>query len=492
MAFKPHPPSAPLLVGYDPHTEIGEEHLARFIDAVVESAPCPEAPSGPGQPGYHPKMLAKISMYAYTTGVHSSRRIEQNCNGHLAYMYLARDDRPCYRTICDARTDFKAYFEQIWLHLLVLGSANGIKTLGRISIDSTKFKADCSEDLIIDAKEYDAVLARLREHLDLAQQTDAREDEEGQSVRTSIGVSVRRLQMRAIVRSVGEPAAEGEITPRMRARIESGIQTLEQAKEDGRNHVSLSDPDARMMPIGAGRRIAMGHMFEVAADGGLLVAGGSCNAGGDTGRLMPLLDEAQKNDPVPVTSVSADSGYFEGGTIAKLLATDLDVVIPDATTAGAMRRPEPEPKDKIEFTKIEGRNAYICPEGNVLTYKDGWDSGGQRFTQYKTKNICTDCPLADRCLSKPTNKYRYINIQQYGAELKDYLAGFKDPEIRKAYYARGPAIETIFAVLRTTMQFSRWTVRGDKKVASEASLLKVSFQARKIHTQMRGRRLITA
>ena len=88
--------------------------------------------------------------------------------------------------------------------------------------------------------------------------------------------------------------------------------------------------------------------------------------------------------------------------------------------------------------------------------------------------------------------YRYINIQQYGAELKDYLAGFKDPEIRKAYYARGPAIETIFAVLRTTMQFSRWTVRGDKKVASEASLLKVSFQARKIHTQMRGRRLITA
>ena len=41
-------------------------------------------------------MLAKVSLYAYATNVHSSRRIEQNCHEHLAYMYLARDDRPSY------------------------------------------------------------------------------------------------------------------------------------------------------------------------------------------------------------------------------------------------------------------------------------------------------------------------------------------------------------------------------------------------------------
>jgi hypothetical protein len=402
-------------------------------------------------------------------------------------MFLARDDRPSYHVISSARTEFKTYFESIWLHLLANASANGISAVGRIAIDSTKFRADCSEDLVIEAEDYDALIARLNEHLDKARQIDAQEDEEGQRVKTDTGVPARQLQMRAIVRSVGKTLADGDLSERMVVRVTESIETLTKAKEEQLKHVSLSDPEARMMPIGARKHCGMGHMFEVATDAGLIVAGGSCNSASDTGHLLPLLEEAQRNDPVPVSHVVADSGYFEGGNIVELYTGGLDVVVPDATTAGAMRRAVPEtPAPKIEFTKIEGRNAYGCPGGNILTLKQHWESGGQTFSQYKAKALCTGCPFANQCLSKPTNKHRYITVQQYGAQVREYLAQFDNPEMREAYYARGPAVETTFGVITTTMNFHRWSVRGSQKVASETELLKVSYQARKIHKALEG------
>jgi transposase len=486
MGYKAHPPSGPLLIGYDPEAELGEDHLARFIDAVVDAAPCPEAPTGPGQPGFHPRMLAKVSMYAYASGVHSSRRIEQNCHEHLAYMFLTREDRPCYHTISTARVEFKEYFESIWLHLLGSAAINGVTLLGRIAIDSTKFKANCSGDLIIEAEDYEAVMARLREHLEQAQKTDAREDAEGQSVKTQTGVSCKRLQMRVIIRNVGKPMPEGDTSARMVRHMGQALETLAHAKENGLKHVSLSDPDARMMPIGSSKAVGIGHMFEVAVDAGLVVAGGSCNSPTDTGHLKPLLEEARKHDPVPITGVTADSGYYQGGTVAELLDTGLDVVVPDSTTAGAMRRAEPT-EDPIEFTKIEGRDAYGCPNGNVLVLKERWERGGQKFSQYKAKNPCAGCPLAERCLSKPDTKYRHVTIQERGLQLREYLDGFKKPDVRQKYLARGPAVETVFGLLRTTMSFNRWTVRGEKRVASEAELLKASYQARKIHKSLGGK-----
>ena len=96
-------------------------------------------------------------------------------------------------------------------------------------------------------------------------------------------------------------------------------------------------------------------------------------------------------------------------------------MIPDSTTAGAMRRPELiDPPEKIEFTKIENRNAYMCPQGNVLTYTKRDFTGGQSLNQYKTVSVCMGCQLSDRCLTKSTNKHRYLNVQEYVSELRDF------------------------------------------------------------------------
>lgn len=468
-------------MGYDPDSALAEDHLARLVDRVVDNTARPAERSSLGQSAYDPRMLVKLLMFAYATGTFSSRRIAQNCGEHLAYLFLSRGERPCFRTICSARTDYAAYLNEVWLALLGTASAEGMSAAGKIAVDATRFKANASGELVVSKKDYEEVLLRLNEVLAQARDVDAKEDAESVAAPTSTGVNVSRITIRTVVRSVGEEVPTGTVTPRTARRLEECLATVRGAKAEGRKQVSLTDPDARMMPIGSQKRVSMGHALEVVSDSGLLVAGGSTNESSDTGRLVPLVEEARKHDPAVVTQVTADSGYFEANDVVALQDSGLDVVVPDSVTACKMRRKEPPGQaSKIVFERIEGQNAYRCPEGRILDRVGKPSADGA--AKYRARKDCTGCPLAGSCLEKPTVKRRTLWIRAHSDRIVPYLAGFAEPVVRAAYYARGPTVETVFAFLRRIVGFVRWSVRGASKVAAEAELLKCTYQVRKLHS----------
>src|SRR3989304_1038917 len=74
-------PPAPMLVGYDPCRDLPPDHLARLVEEVVEEAlgPAPYRAPGPGQPAYSPRLCMKVIVYAYATGVRSSRAAWSGC-----------------------------------------------------------------------------------------------------------------------------------------------------------------------------------------------------------------------------------------------------------------------------------------------------------------------------------------------------------------------------------------------------------------------------
>lgn len=487
MAFKPHPPTSPCLIGYDPDSAITSDHLARLIDRVVDATPRPSAVSRFGQRAYDPRMLAKLLLFAYATGTFSSRRIEQNCSEHLAYLFLSRGERPCFRTICSARTQFKDYLERIWLTLLATAASEGMRFAGKIAVDASRFKANASGDLVVEQKDYEAMRVRLEELLSQACEVDALEASEGLASRTSTGVEASRVTVRQVVRSLGDEVPKGEITPRTKGRLRECLSALSEAESEGLKHVSLSDPDARMMPIGSQKRVSMGHALEVAADSGFLVAGASTNAASDTGRLPALVEEARLHDPTEVSAVTADSGYFDASDVVDLQDSGLEVLVPDATTAGRMRRGFPDASQTVTFEKVEGRNAYRCSAGRILDRlgKPSADGG----TRYRARQNCTDCPLSGSCLKDPKAKRRTISIRAHSDRISRYLSSFADALVRAAYYARGPAVETVFAYLRRIVGFVRWSVRGALKVAAEAELLKCTYQVRKLHNMLTKRQL---
>jgi hypothetical protein len=317
----------------------------------------------------------------------------------------------------------------------------GMSCLGRIAIDSSKFAANASSDSVVESKDFEKTLAAFEAILALVEEMDAREEKQDLPAPTATGVP--EMKMREVIRAIEQDKTDKiRVGERMVQRIEKGVETIKAAQAEGASHVSLTDPDARMMPIGSKKKEGMGHQLEVAVDAGNLMVAQTGNHASDGGRLLPLVELAQAADPVPITQVTADTGYYHGAQIIGLQEKGLEVIVPDKETARKLHgRPALE-KASLVFIPVEGRNAYRCPEGKLLKVEGHVTKHGQHFTKYKAETDCRDCPRAKECLSQPTAKRRNLLIGEFRDQLKTYIERFRDPEVRKAYDGRGPAVET--------------------------------------------------
>jgi hypothetical protein len=282
--------------------------------------------------------------------------------------------------------------------------------------------------------------------------------------------------------------ARRQITRKMAAHIEVAIQALTAAKAEGLKHVSLTDPDARMMTEGRLKRLQECHSFEAAVDQGLLVAAQACQEGADNKRLLPLVASAQRSEPDGVTAVDADSGYWRGDDVASLEKSGIDTCIPDGHTACDLHRSQPIGTTKGRmFSKVPllydaETDTYRCPQNNVLALKRIAKRNGATFREYLAKSPCMGCALAEKCLTQKNAKKRTHKVAVQSEEIAKILARFKQPEHRDRYNNRGAAIETVFGFIRSVLRINRWQVRGKDKVATEATLIGCAYQIRKIQS----------
>ena len=62
-------------------------------------------PAITGRPSYHPGVMLKIYIYGYLNRVHSSRRLERECQRNVEMMWLTGRLAPDFKTIADFRRD---------------------------------------------------------------------------------------------------------------------------------------------------------------------------------------------------------------------------------------------------------------------------------------------------------------------------------------------------------------------------------------------------
>ena len=83
-----------------------EGHLARFVaelvDEVLDLSPVLAGYTDKsGFPPYDPRLMLRLLIHGYTTGVRSSRAIERKCVDDGAFRYLAVGAGPDYRSSVD-------------------------------------------------------------------------------------------------------------------------------------------------------------------------------------------------------------------------------------------------------------------------------------------------------------------------------------------------------------------------------------------------------
>jgi transposase len=115
--FRPYAPAQDLLLQPSLREWLPEGHLSYFISDVIEELDLGafyERYEGDGRrkAPFEPRMMLKVLIYAYATGVFSSRKIAKKLEEDVAFRLLAADNFLQHRTLCDFRKHHLADFKE--------------------------------------------------------------------------------------------------------------------------------------------------------------------------------------------------------------------------------------------------------------------------------------------------------------------------------------------------------------------------------------------
>jgi transposase len=148
--YRPYAPDPLLLLPASLKEWLPEAHLASFVSNTVE-APNLRAfharyeGDGRRRQPFDPSMRVKVLVYAYASGVFSSRKVAGRLEEDVAFRVLGSGNFPAHRTIREFRQLHLAEFSALFVQIVQLAREAGLVKLGRIGIDGTKFEANASK-----------------------------------------------------------------------------------------------------------------------------------------------------------------------------------------------------------------------------------------------------------------------------------------------------------------------------------------------------------
>ncbi|SCS50760.1 IS1272 transposase [Staphylococcus caeli] len=86
--------------------------MSQYVNEIGETIPeseFDEFKHHRGATSYHPKMMLKVILYAYTQSVFSGRKIEKMLNDSIRMMWLSQNQTPSYKTQKEILQDRNSY-----------------------------------------------------------------------------------------------------------------------------------------------------------------------------------------------------------------------------------------------------------------------------------------------------------------------------------------------------------------------------------------------
>jgi transposase len=154
--FKEYTMGQMVLLPVDLEDEIEPNHLVRVVHAAIEKMDLRvlyEQYKGGGTSSYHPKMLLKVLIYAYTQQIYTSRKIAKALRENIYFMWLSGNSHPDFHTINRFRSEvMKESINEIFVAVLTLLSEGGYIKLEDYFVDGTKLEANASKYSFVWAK----------------------------------------------------------------------------------------------------------------------------------------------------------------------------------------------------------------------------------------------------------------------------------------------------------------------------------------------------
>jgi transposase len=496
-----------LCLPMDLEEDIPQNHLVRVVNAAVnrlDDAIFAAAYPGGGRDSYHPKMLTKIIVYAYTQRIYSSRQIAKAVRENIMFMWLAARQRPDFRTINRFRSErMKDVLERLFTAILgFLVEENYVK-LEHYFVDGTKIEANANKYTFVWGKAVVKHKARLEEkvktlfaHIEEAERQEEQEQQGRDLLELGEASTITSEKLEKAVQQLEEKLQEKpkdkplkkavrmvrkDLLPRLRA-YEHHQEVLGE-----RNSYSKTDPDATFMRMKEDHmrngQLKPGYNVQIGTENQFIVGYSLHQRPTDTRCLKPHLEKVKAALGKLPGTVIADAGYGGEENYAYLEESQIKAVVKYSTY-----HKEKSKKWKSDISKIdnwsydEANDIWQCPAGQTLTFryesKQQTESGYEiRLRHYRSVD-CTGCPFKSDCTKAKGNReirvsMKYLQQKQQARELLQSEEGYK-LSVRRMIEP-----ESVFGQMKSNRSFRRFLLRGLPKVSLEVGWLSLAHNLSK-------------
>jgi len=455
-----------------------------------------------GAPAYDPAILLKIVLYAYSRGITSSRKIEQCCRENVVFMALSADTQPHFTTIADFISSLDREIVKLFLEVLLICDEMGLIGKEMFAVDGCKLPSNASKEW----SGTKAELSKKKEKMEKAiKQIIARHREMDRTEANQTVIEQEQqyaATLREKVRKIKEWLDDNDDKP---------------GKTGKPRKSNITDNESAKMKTSKGVIQGYDGVAMVDSKHQVVVHAAAFGEPQEHGILEPMIDQTRQNfkelgkeeDIFEETKLTADAGFHSEKNMQMLMEDGIDAYVADnrfrqrdPRFKNAERYKERFKKERAEyfgtkaiyqpkdFTFSPDKGFCFCPAGKRL-YRNGGNVliNGRRAIKFRgSKMNCVPCGQRAKCMKDPsrtvTRQVAYFTgatenkAETFTQKMRrkiDTLAG------RLIYNRRLGTAEPVFANIRSTLGFDRFSLRGRRKANVQWLLYCTLHNLLKVH-----------
>lgn len=482
--------------------DIPQNHVSRLVNMAInrlDDAVFNIAYPGGGRDSYHPKMMTKIVVYAYTQKLYSSRQIAKAVRECIPFMWLAGRQRPDFRTINRFRSDrMKDVLEKVFTGVLELLVDEGYVKLENYFVDGTKIEANANRYTFVWKKAIQKHRAKLQEKVktlfaeieELERQEDrthgeynlAELGENSELTSEQLEKTVMKLEAKLKEKPKNKPVKKAvrqirrDFLPRLQKY------ELQQAVCGDRNSFSKTDADATFMRMKEDHmrngQLKPGYNVQVGTEDQFIVGYSLHQRPTDTRCLIPHLDLLKaKLGRLPKTII-ADAGYGGEENYAYLEREKVEPFVKYNSFHKEQSKAWKNDVSKIDnWIYEEAKDVWLCPAGKTLKFhresKDKTESGYELRQRVYQSTSCEGCLLKAHCTKSSSTRQIRVSLPyfHYKAQAREQLRSKRGHELS---VRRMVEVESVFGQIKNNRGFRRFLLRGLPKVSLEIGWLSLA------------------
>lgn len=490
-------------------------HIAKiisdFVDTIDEKTFITENTNEVGRKAYHPRMLIKILLFAYSRKTFSGRNIELMINENLPMMWLAQGEKISYRTINRFRASEKMdkILSELYSEFVTTLQEENLIQQNEIFIDGTKLEANANKYSFVwkkSTKNYNKKLddkvkemyhTQIKPYVeeDIIEEKQELTVEDIKELSEEIEKTIDKIEDKQEVKKLTKikKQLDTDFIPRKK-KYSTYLEKLGE-----RNSFSKTDEDATFM------RTKDDHMkngqlkacynLQIATENQYTLAYKLYQTPGDTRTLLPFLNSMSKKILAPLKNIVADAGYGSEENYTQIIDTFEKIpLIPYGTMEKEMKKKFKNDKtNRANWAYNEQYDYYTDHNDVVYSFKTlatrKNTSGYERDVRVYEADTWQKTQRLIELSKTPKGRQRRIEVNLTWEYYKEYI---KRELLKKQdiYRKRKIEVESVFGHLKANLGMLKFTVRGKRHASNQVGLALFALNMKKYGRDLEEKSLI--